>query len=336
MCTGIKIQAKTGEVFWGRTLDLNMPLFPDESGHYIPAAIATFPANQTIESQYEPWTSKYNFMGIGIEGSHILLDGINEHGLAGDLQVLKECGWAELEDIKKQQKTPVLAEEFVCYILSNYKTVSEIRSDVDQFMLLNQPFKLGEASFHFPIHFSFVDESGDGIVIESLEDGSLVTFDYLNIMTNSPRYDYHQVNIRNYIGMSDVNITEPKTLSNGITIEPIEGGTGFGLVGIPGDYTSPSRFVRGFCFSSSLNPFPKEKGFNELYSIFRTVIVPEGLERSDSNPKISDHTRYWSGYDLAQRKLVVQTGKGLAFTTKSLDLNKTSVTFDTINIDIDQ
>lgn len=334
MCTGIKIQAKTGEVFWGRTMDVDIPLFPDESGKYIPCAIVTIPANSTYHSQYKPWVGKYTIMGVGIEESTILFDGVNEYGLAGDLQVLKECGWGELDDIEKKGKTAIMSEELVAYMLSMYKTVDEIRQNITSFMLLNQKFNFANTAFHFPVHFSFVDGTGDGIVIESLEDGSLVTFDYLDVMTNSPRYDYHEVNIRNYIGMNDVDLSNDKVLSNGLKISPIEGGTGYGLYGIPGDYTSPSRFVRAFCFSSSLNAFDKASGLNELYSAFRTVIIPSGLERNDKDPSVSDYSRYWVGYDLNEKKLVVQTGKGLAFTKKALDSTSTGITYDKINIAI--
>lgn len=334
MCTSIKIAAKSGELFWGRTMDLDLPMFPDKSGAYIPCMITSIPANIEITSQSKNWKSKYSVLGVGMKGSAVLFDGINEHGLTGDLQVLKECGWGEKAAIESQQKTPLIAEEFVSYILTTFKSVAEIRATIDQFALLNQPYNYGGTSFHFPVHFSFIDESGDGIVLETLEDGSFVTFNYMNVMANSPRYDYHEVNIRNYIGMSNVNMKEDKTLSNGMVLSPIEGGTGYGLFGLPGDYTSPSRFVRAFCLSAALNSFEKEQGINALYSVFRSVIIPQGLERNKKNPAVSDFTRYWSGYDLKERRIYVQTGKGLAFTKKQLDNSLTEISYNEIQLAI--
>ena len=334
MCTSIKISAKSGELFWGRTMDLDIPMFPDETGFYLPCVITSIPANYEISSQLKNWTSKYAVLGAGMKGSTVLFDGINEHGLTGDLQVLKECGWGEKEAIEKCQKTPLIAEEFVTYILTTFKTVEEIRTHIQECMLVNQPYNFGGTTFHFPVHFSFIDETGDGIVLETLEDGSFVTFEYLNVMANSPRYDYHETNIRNYIGMSNFNMKEDKTLNNGISISPIEGGTGYGMFGLPGDYTSPSRFVRAFCLSNALNSFDKEHGINELYSVFRSVFIPEGLERSKKNPAVSDYTRYWSGYDISGKKLYIQSGRGLAVTKKQLDTNLTEITYEEIQLAI--
>ncbi|MDA9472770.1 linear amide C-N hydrolase [Enterococcus sp. 5H] len=332
MCTSIKIKATSGELFWGRTMDLDIPLFADKSGFYLPCVITSIPANVEIESQLNSWKSKYSVVGVGIKESPVLFDGINEHGLAGDTQVLTECGWAEKAAIDAAGKTPFIAEEFVTFILTNFKTVSEIREQVENFMLLNQSYKYGGTEFHFPLHFSFIDESGDAIVLETTEDGKFVSFEHMNVMTNSPRYDYHQVNIRNYIGMQNVNISDSRTLPNGIEIDPIEGGTGYGMFGIPGDYTSPSRFVRAFCLSNALEPFEKEEGINELYSAFRTVFIPKGLERNEKNTNVSDYTRYWSGYDISKRQVFVQTGKGLAITTKTLENNLDSISYEEIQL----
>lgn len=332
MCTSVKIKAENGELFWGRTMDLDIPMFPNETGFYLPIMVTTLPKGKEIDSQINNWTSQYAAIGVGLKDSTILFDGVNEHGLAGDLQVLKECGFAKSETIKNNHKTPLLAEEFVSYMLTNYKAVSEIRKNFDQFMLLDQAYQYKGQAFHFPVHFSFVDETGDGIVLETLADGTFVSFNHIGVMTNSPRYDYHEINIRNYIGMSAINIENDKSLPNGTSVQPIEGGVGYGMFGLPGDYTSPSRFVRSFCLANALNSFDKESGINELYAIFRSVFVPKGLERSVKNQGISDYTRYWAGYDLTEKKVVIQSGESIAFTTKTLNSECDSIVYEEINV----
>lgn len=332
MCTSIKLVAKNGDIFWGRTMDLNIPMFSDTTGFYFSNVVTTLPGGKEIDSQLNNWTSKYTVMGVGLEDTTVLYDGVNEHGLAGDLQVLTECGWAELKDINEAEKTPLIGEEVVSYMLTNYKTVSEIRENFDKFMLVNQSYSYKGRLFHFPVHFSFVDDSGDSIVLETLEDGSFKMFEHLGVMTNSPRYDYHAINIRNYIGMNPLDLPSERVLPNGMTMTPIEGGTGYGMFGLPGDYTSPSRFVRAFCLANTLNSFERNKGMNELYSTFRTVFVPKGLERDLENQSITNYTRYWSGYDLSERTVVVQSGESMAITTKTLDTNTESVTYEEIKI----
>lgn len=336
MCTGIRVTATNGDIFWGRTMDLNIPMFGTPEG--LPAAldnivvISTVPAGVDMPSPLTPWKSKYASMGVGIKGTNILLDGINEKGLAGDTQVLMECTRGAATDIAARKQTAVLAEEFVSFILSQFATVAEIREKYNDYALLDEPYAVFGQKISMPLHYSFVDTSGDGIVLEPVEDGSFKIYDYAGAMTNSPEYDWHLVNLRNYIGLSNIDPSTASTLPNGYKLEPIEGGTGFGMFGLPGDYTAPSRLVRAMNLAAYLKPFGREKGISQLYAAFRTVIIPPGLEHKGDVTSWSDYTRYWSGYDLTEQTVFVQSGEGLAITSKKLDPTVTETVYDTIDI----
>lgn len=136
-------------------------------------------------------------------------------------------------------------------------------------------------------------------------------------LANSPEYSYHTINIRNYIGLQNSDISS-KSFNSKVTLDPIEGGTGFGLIEMPRDYTSPSRFVRSFYYTNMIDEFDSVDGMNVLYSRFCSLIIPKGLEHSLKNTKVMDYTSYWSGYDLTAQSLCVQTDRGLAFTEKNL------------------
>lgn len=131
MCTNIEITAKNGEHFWGRTMDLALPMFGEDPEHDLGARgmITTIPAGVDIDSQLVNWQADYAAMGIGIGGTPILFDGINEHGLAGDLQVLFESTADTLENIQQRQQVPVMNTEFVTYVLTHFKSVKEIREN---------------------------------------------------------------------------------------------------------------------------------------------------------------------------------------------------------------
>lgn len=333
MCTGLQITAKNGDIFWGRTMDINISMFAEDNGFDADVAIVNVPKNVTVPSQLKNWTSKYATMGIGSQDASVVYDGINECGLAGDLQVLKECTWDTLENIQARGLQPMLGEEFVSYILTNFKTVDEIRQNYKKYALVNQAYKLSGSTFHFPLHYSFLDQSGDSIVLEPTENGSFKSFDYVGVMTNSPMYDYHTVNIRNYIGLNNVGIQKAPAGRDTKNLVPIEGGTGYGIYGLPGDYTSPSRFVRGFYLKNFLDPFDSNDGINQLYSVFRSVMIPRGLEHGSKNDLMSDFTRYWSSYDITKRILYVQSCRGLSFTTKTLDTSLTQISYNKINTD---
>ncbi|WP_086443829.1 linear amide C-N hydrolase [Candidatus Enterococcus lemimoniae] len=332
MCTNITLTSTNKDIFFGRTMDLNMSMFGEDSGIDLNVKLVSIPKNITIESQLKPWKSKYSVLGVCSKDTTILYDGINEYGLTGDCQVLVEATRSKTTEIEAKGKIPVMGEEFVTFVLTNFKNIQEIRNSYVDFMLTDQPFMYEGAPLQFPLHYTFIDTTGDGIVLEPVMSGGFKLYDYIDVMTNSPEYDYHTVNIRNYIGLENVGVSEKK-INNTTTLQPIENGTGYGLLGIPGDYTSPSRFIRSFYYKNMLDTFESDKGINTLYSIFRPLIVPRGLEHANKEEKITDYTRYWSGYDVTNRTVYIQTGEGLAITSKELDNSSTEITYSEIKLD---
>lgn len=332
MCTGIKLTAEDGKIFFGRTMDLNAAMFGEDPGLNGDVRVVAFPKNYEIASQLDNWVSKYSVLGIGTNNTTILYDGINECGLVGDTQVLIEATRCEKDKILESGNIPVLAKEFVTYILTNFSSVAEIRKAYSNYTLVDQAYNFNGIELQYPLHYSFVDESGDGVVLEPVLNGQFKLYDYIGVMTNSPEYDYHKTNIRNYIGLENINVAK-KNYKNDVTLNPIENGTGFGLLGMPGDYTSPSRFIRSFYFSNMIDSFNSAKGLTTLYAIFRPFIIPRGIGKQKETDTISDYTRYWSGYDLSNRTLVVQSAEGLCFTAKSLDATGENLTYEDINLD---
>lgn len=333
MCTNIKLTAKNGDIFFGRTMDLDISMFGEDKGLDLDIALATVPKNISIPSQITPWTSKYTVLGTMTKETTAMYDGINEHGLAGDMQVLVEATTKATDKILAEGKTPVLTEEFVLYILSNFKTVEDIKNHYDQFVLADEPFIYKGQNLHFPLHYTFIDPSGKGIVLEPVLDGGFKAYDYIDVMTNSPEYSYHTTNIRHYINLSDIDHPTNRVMKDKVNIQPIEHGTGYGLFGLPGDYTSPSRFIRSFYLKNMIDDFETEDGLNRLYGIFRPLIVPRGLEHKKADMAITDYTRYWSGYDVTQKTAYIQSGEGLAITGKTLDTTLTEITYHDVHLD---
>ncbi len=337
MCTGIRVKSKTGDYFYGRTMDLSIPMFGDNTG--LPATLnnlvvaVTIPGNVQIASQETPWTTKYAVVGMGVTETPVLFDGINEQGLAGDTQVLMESKYGAAADIAARKQTALSAEEFVTYILTQYATVADIRADYEKFALVDAPYKALGQSLSMPLHYTFVDPTGDGIVLEPVDDGAFKAYDFVGVTTNSPEYGWHQVNVRNYIHLTNIDPNGPLKLPTGYELQPIEGGTGFGMFGLPGDYTSPSRFVRALNLSSYMTPFDSDEGIDRLYAAFRTVIIPPGLEHAGDNNPLSDFSQYWAGYDVTNRTMYVQSSLGLGITSKKLDPSAvTEITYQKVDL----
>lgn len=319
MCTSIIIKSKSGRPYWGRTMDF-IPKFFNTSNEQatIPSQILNIPANYEINSEVENWTSKYAIMGVGLKGSELLYDGINEKGLVGDVQVLMEATHASLDSLKARNLQPVLGEEFVTFILSQCQNVAEVKELTSKLGLLDQEYHLNGQAMSLSPHYTFMEESGKAVVLEPTDNGAFKIYDSVGVMTNSPEYSYHTTNIRNYISLNDMNISEG-SIGGKYNLEPIENGTGYGLFGLPGDYTSPSRFVRSMFIANNINDFPDDEGIATLYNVFKPVMIPGGLGRIPTNPRLSDYTQYWVGYDVKNRTLYLQIPTCLTFTKVTLN-----------------
>lgn len=330
MCTSITVKSDNGQVFYGRTMDINAGMFGEDPG--VNVSIITIPKNFEVDSQLDKWTSKYSVVGVGTTDTTCLYDGINEAGLAGDMQVLIECSHASKSELEQRNQTGLLAEEFVTFVLTNFGSVAEIKDNIGKYGLLDQKYKIGPDSLQVPAHYTFVDESGAGIVVEPTDNGAFKVYDSIGVMTNSPEYGWHLTNIRNYISLDSIDPKKPKKIGEKVTLNPIELGTGYGMFGLPGDYTSPSRFVRATMISNHLDSFSNSDGINQLYSAFRTVMVPKGLEKESQDDPLSDFTRYWAGYDLAERRIYVQTCRNIGFSTMKLNADQKEITYTEIDL----
>jgi choloylglycine hydrolase len=133
-----------------------------------------------------------------------------------------------------------------------------------------------------PVHFIVTEPSGKAIVIEFL-NGEMKVFDApLGVITNAPSYDWHETNLRNYINLSPVALPGKKL--EDLNFKPL--GDGSGMIGLPGDFTPPSRFVRAVAFSKTARPTPT--GDETIYEVFRILDnfnVPLGASEGTGDDK---------------------------------------------------
>ncbi|MDE6182042.1 MAG: linear amide C-N hydrolase [Eubacteriales bacterium] len=314
MCTHINISSNQNNSYWGRTLDINFNPFDLNS------KITIVPKNFVLDTETDHWKTKYSFMGINLAGTTLFLDGLNEKGLAGGLLFLKACTWDTKENIKNDNLIPVNSGEIVTYILSNFETVEEIKENISKIAVTSEDIKaLGDLGKNSPVtaHYTFTDKSGKSIVIEPTNNGRFRVFDNLvGVMTNDPTYDWHMTNLSNYIEVQDCN-RKPNRLNEHIEISAASNGSG--LLGLPGDYTSPSRFVRAsYLRNLTVKTNDKETPAN-LFSILNTVCIPKGTERLVEGKDEWFFTSYMSVYDQNSGKLYVRLFNKLDTLEFSLD-----------------
>lgn len=241
-CTSLALQADNGAIVYGRTMewgafDLNSRVAIMPRGY-------SFTSHTPDGKPGHKWKTKYGIVGLDALEKDILTDGMNEKGLV--VGVLFFPGFAEFQPYDPAQADMSVSNlELGNFILSKFATVDEVREGLKNVKVVSvDEAALGGA---VPIHFTVIEPSGKAIVIQYIK-GELNIFDNpLRVLTNSPPFDWHMTNVRNYINLSAV-AWPAKKLEN-IDFTPIGAGTGF--LGLPGDFTPPSRFIRAVAFTQT-------------------------------------------------------------------------------------
>jgi hypothetical protein len=214
----------------------------------------------------------------------VILDGLNDQGLSVGLFYFP--GYASYTPMTADNAKRALAPyEFGLWALANFATVDEVREAVKDIVLVPTPAPgLGSPQGMVPgVHFFLQDRSGKSIAVEPV-DGTLKVHDApLGVMTNAPTYDWHMTNLTNYINLSPKDVSQ-ETLGS-TTLSAF--GSGTGMLGLPGDFTPPSRFVRAVMFSQAATPNKTVVGLPHL----EPVRHPQGLggERRRRRADARDH-----------------------------------------------
>jgi choloylglycine hydrolase len=302
-CTGIRLEAADGGVVTGRTL---------EFGFFIPTDIVAIPRGETFESKTTigpgvAWAGKYATVGTALQGTDYLIDGINEKGLAVGLFYFPTFA-SYAETTRDNQARSVAIVDFGTWLLTNFATLDEVRAAVGRDGVVIAPtLAPGFPPEPQPVHFVTYDKTGASIVIEPL-DGKLKVYDNpLGVITNSPTFDWHMTNLHNYVALNPRNV--PPVTINGTTFRQM--GQGSGMLGLPGDFTPPSRFVRATVFSATAIPSKNAgEAVFQLFHILNNFDIPVGVAREEHDGVIhTDYTilttardpqalkYYWKTYD---------------------------------------
>jgi choloylglycine hydrolase len=285
-CTGIRIKPKDGSIVYGRTMEFAADL--ESKVIVIPRGtsyVGTAPDNQLGLH----WHSQYAIVGANGFGMPHIVDGLNESGLAVGLFYFPS--YAKYQTVDAEQVDRALAPwELGTDLLGTC-------ADVPQAIAAARRVRVGDVvQEQFgtapPCHFVVHDKAGHCAVLEHVGGELVVHANPLGVITNSPTFDWHLTNLRNYINLSAVNV-RPVELS-GETFRSF--GQGTGMLGLPGDFSPPSRFVRAVAFSqTAVAVETAREGVLQTFHILNQFDIPKGIARSDENGKeIIDYT-LWTG-----------------------------------------
>ncbi|MDU7967466.1 MAG: linear amide C-N hydrolase, partial [Paeniclostridium sordellii] len=263
--------------------------------------------NFTLDTQSNPWKTKYAFLGISLSESTLFFDGVNEKGLAGGLLFLSACTWDKKDNIENDGLIAINSGEIIPWILSNFENVSDIKENISKVAVTSDDIpSLGKLGKGNPItaHYTFTDKMGNSVVLEPTNNGRFRVFDNnVGVMTNDPTFDWHMTNLGNYIQVQGFN-RQQNTLNDKTVIRPISNGTG--MLGLPGDYTSPSRFVRAANLRNFIGEVSDKEAPAQLFSILNSVWVPKRVVRFVEDKEGSDFSSYMCAYDQTLGKLYLR------------------------------
>ncbi|NLB19556.1 MAG: linear amide C-N hydrolase, partial [Clostridium sp.] len=184
------------------------------------------------------------------------------------------------------------------YLLSRCANVDEVKEEAKKILLVE---KIGEETSSSN-HFFFMDAQGEKVVLEP-NDGNLLAYENpYGVLTNAPEFPWHVTNLKNYIHLKPENTLESKF--NDITVT--KHGEGTGMLGIPGDFTPTSRFIRGAYFVSVTDKnLPRDLAILQGFRILSQFDIPKGSV-IDTIENHSDETLYTSIMDSNKKTYTIK------------------------------
>ena len=195
MCTSIVIKAQDGNPLYGRTMEWGG--FDLESQLVLAPRGTSFTSALSTSKQGMMWKNQFGFIAINAANLPYAMDGMNETGLT--IGVLYLPGFAQYQEVVEGEEASTLNQaDLAAYILGTFSRVAPIKQALPKLTVVDNKDVEKEFGAPVPIHWVVTDETGESVVVEYIE-GRLHLYDNkIGVMTNSPGYDWHLLNLRNY------------------------------------------------------------------------------------------------------------------------------------------
>lgn len=264
MCTAVTY--KTKNHYFGRTLDYEISY-----GETVTITPRNYPFHFRRVKNLE---SHYAMIGMAsMAGDYPLYyEATNEAGLS--MAGLNFPGNADYKT-EAPGKDNVAPFEFIPWILGQCRTVREARILLRQINLVNIPFsgELPLASLHW-----IIADRETAVTVESVAEGLKVYDNPVGVLTNNPPFDYQMFYLNNYMGLSTGSPSNE--FSKQLPLKAYS--RGLGAMGLPGDLSSASRFVRAaFTKMNSVSGDSESESISQFFHILGSVEQPRGCTRTE-------------------------------------------------------
>ncbi len=274
MCTAITYQ--TEDFYFGRTLD-----YPISYGEEVVVTPRRFPfvfrhagalpahhaliGMAHVAADYPLYYEAVNDRGLGMAGLNFPGNAVYRRPVEG--------------------KDSIAVFEFIPWVLGRCATVAEARGALTRLQLVDTPFSdaLPPATLHW-----IIADRAEAITVESTADGLLVYDNPVGVLTNNPPFPQHLTGLRDHRHLSPR--TGEATFAPGLELPPYCGG--MGAIGLPGDCSSRSRFIRAaFHKCNAVSPADEAASVGQFFHILDSVAMPRGsVLLEDGRPDLTLYT----------------------------------------------
>ena len=265
-CTGITLKSKDGATIAARTIEW--------AESVMNTMYVVVPRNEMLQSLTPTgmdgvkFKTRHGFVGLAVEQKEFMVEGINEKGLSAGLFYFPNFG--KYQPYDAAVKDECLADfQVVSYVLASCSTTDEVKEALSKVRIINIDPRSST------VHWRFTEPSGKQIVLEIVNEVMHFYDNPLGVFTNSPGIEWHWTNLNNYINLQPGNAPE----HNFGPLEAKSLGHGSGMLGLPGDFTPPSRFVRAtfFQLTAPQQPDARESVF-QAFHLLNNFDIPAGTE----------------------------------------------------------
>ncbi|MBR5438148.1 MAG: choloylglycine hydrolase [Clostridia bacterium] len=278
MCTALTY--KSNSFYFGRNLDLDIS-YGEE--------VTVMPRNFILPLKALPdLESHYALIGMAKNhgGYPLFFDAANEKGLC-----MAGLNFPHNAHYRKEEKDRInlAAYEVIPYILGTCACVREVKDMADGLNITDTPFTENLPSS--PLHWIISDKSGS-LTLESTDDGLKLYENPWGVLTNNPPFSYHLMNMEHYAHLKESSTG--RSLS--VSADPRSFSLGTGSFGLPGDFSSVSRFVRAaFISQKVVKKETDEESVSLFFRMLSLLSIPEGCVMTGKGK--SHFTRYSCCFD---------------------------------------
>lgn len=266
-CTGITLKSRDNTTVVARTMDW--------SGAETNNMYVIVPRGHNQQSLLPDgsmdglsFNALYGYTGLATEQPEFIIDGTNEVGLSAALFYFP--GYGKYQTYNEADKDISLADfQVVSWILSRFSTIDQVKAAINDIRIINVDPSAST------VHWRITEPSGRQVVLEIVDGRPNFYENEIGVLTNAPDFPWQMTNLNNYVNLHPGG-AGPTTFGP-ITLRAF--GSGSGFLGLPGDFTPPSRFVRAAFFKTfSLQQDNANETIQQAFHILNNFDVPLGIQ----------------------------------------------------------